>query len=110
MKLENQVAVVTGAARGIGFAIAEAFVREGADVMVADLDGDAAKEAAARIGTKGPGRTGSVVADVSSKTDCAAMMQAAAEQLGPVDIIVCNAGSFARRCPSRTSRLKAGSR
>ena len=43
MKLENQVAVVTGAARGIGLAIAEAFVREGADVMVADLDGDAAR-------------------------------------------------------------------
>src|SRR3954454_15986026 len=99
MKLENQVAVVTGAARGIGLAIAEAFVREGAEVMLADLDGDAAKEAAARIGAKGPGRAGSVAADVSSKTDCAAMMQAAAEQLGPVDIIVCNAGIVRKAVP-----------
>jgi 3-oxoacyl-[acyl-carrier protein] reductase len=99
MKLENQVAVVTGASRGIGLAIAEAFVREGAEVMLADLDGDAAKEAAARIGAKGPGRAGSVAADVSSKTDCAAMMQAAAEQLGPVDIIVCNAGIVRKAVP-----------
>lgn len=91
MKLQNQVAVVTGAARGVGLAVAEAFVREGASVLLADLDGNAVHEAAARIGAA-PRRAISIAADVSSKADCATMMQAAADQLGPVDIVVCNAG------------------
>jgi 3-oxoacyl-[acyl-carrier protein] reductase len=92
MKLQNQVAIVTGAARGIGLAIAKAFVREGASVLLADLDGNAVQEAAAHIGASPPCRAISIAADVSSKADCATMMQAAADQLGPVDILVCNAG------------------
>lgn len=99
MKLQDQVAVVTGAARGIGLAIAEAFVREGANVLLADLDGKAAREAADRISASPTSRAIAFSADVSSKDDCAKMMRAAADQLGDVNIVVCNAGIVRRVAP-----------
>ncbi|MCB8881100.1 SDR family oxidoreductase [Acidisoma cellulosilytica] len=99
MRLQNQTAVVTGAARGIGFAIAQRFLREGAQVMIADLDGAAAAEAVARLDEEAPGRSAAVAVDVSSKPDCMRMMASAAERFGAVDILVCNAGIVRRAAP-----------
>ncbi|MGG7566731.1 SDR family oxidoreductase [Rhodovulum sp. DZ06] len=63
MKLRDKVAVVTGAANGIGRAIAERFVREGARVALADLDGKAAAEAAARLNAIAPGAVRTAMTD-----------------------------------------------
>ncbi len=90
--LAGRVALVTGAASGIGRAIAERLADEGAAVVIADLDSDAAEKVAAAIG---PERALAVATDVSSETDVEAAFTAAALRFGGVDLVVNNAG-FAR--------------
>jgi 3-oxoacyl-[acyl-carrier protein] reductase len=91
MELESQSAVVTGAGRGIGQAIALRFAKEGADIGVLDIDAAAAKETAEAI--RAEGRKACVaVADVSSPDQVAAAMAAVARELGKLDILVNNAG------------------
>jgi NAD(P)-dependent dehydrogenase (short-subunit alcohol dehydrogenase family) len=85
-RLAGKYAIVTGAARGIGLAIAEAFVREGAGVLLADIDGDGLRAAAEELGQP------SVVADVSRKSDIDAMVARALEVFPQIDILVNNAG------------------
>lgn len=99
MRLEHQTAVVTGAARGIGFAIAQRFAREGARVMIADLDAVAAEATASRIEAETPGRALAVAVDVASKPDCTRMMESATARFGEVNILVCNAGIVRRGTP-----------
>jgi 3-oxoacyl-[acyl-carrier protein] reductase len=89
--LSEKTAVVTGAAQGIGFAIAERFVAEGARVVIGDVDGDAAENAVKRLG--GPDRARGVRCDVTDAGDMAALLAAAAETFSPVDVMVNNAGS-----------------
>jgi NAD(P)-dependent dehydrogenase (short-subunit alcohol dehydrogenase family) len=86
-RLQGRVAIVTGAARGIGFAIAQRFAAEGADVVMADLADDAIRAAAAQVP-----RSLAVAADVSRKADVDRMVQAAAERSGGIDVLVNNAG------------------
>jgi NAD(P)-dependent dehydrogenase (short-subunit alcohol dehydrogenase family) len=86
--LEGKVAVVTGAAQGIGRAIAEGLAAEGARIVVVDLR--QADEAAAAF----PDGVG-ITADVSSDDDVARMAAEAAERCGGVDILVNNAGIYA---------------
>ncbi|WP_188037236.1 bifunctional aldolase/short-chain dehydrogenase [Actinotalea sp. JY-7885] len=88
--LATRVALVTGAASGIGRAIAERLAAEGACVVVADLDLERAQEVAAGIG--GPDRAIAVRADVTSEDDVRAMVDAAALAFGGVDLVVNNAG------------------
>lgn len=88
--LAGRVALVTGAASGIGKAIATRLSAEGACVVVADLAGDRAEAAAAEVG--GPDVAVGVRADVSDEASVAAMVQAAALAFGGVDIVVNNAG------------------
>ncbi|MBI5244530.1 MAG: 3-oxoacyl-[acyl-carrier-protein] reductase [Elusimicrobia bacterium] len=92
MKLKGKVAIITGAAQGIGRAIAELFAREGASVALADLDEPLAKAAAAEIA----GATGSEViglmADVRLTADCEAAVQASFDKFAKIDILVNNAG------------------
>ncbi len=86
--LNGKVALVTGAARGIGFETARQMHMRGASVAVLDLDADEAREAAERIGPRAIGLSGDV-------TDQSAMMNAVAEiveKLGGLDVAVANAG------------------
>ncbi len=100
MRLKDRKAIITGAGRGIGRAIAEAFVREGADVALCDVR-FAAVQAAAR-GLECPGRRIlAVAADVTRKTQVDAMVARATEVFGRVDILVNNAG-IVRDAPLHT--------
>src|SRR5579862_4352604 len=89
-KLDGKVALVTGAGRGLGRACAEIFAREGAKVLVADINRDNGDEAARAIVAKG-GDARFVFADVSNSNDVKAMVQAAADQFGGLDCAVNNA-------------------
>jgi len=94
----ERVAIVTGAAQGIGRATAEAFVAEGAAVVVADLNQDLAAEAAAELGRAG-GRALAVGVDVARRASIAAMVEAALGRFGRVDVLVNNAGIAGRAAP-----------
>jgi NAD(P)-dependent dehydrogenase (short-subunit alcohol dehydrogenase family) len=87
-RLEGQVAVVTGAASGIGAAIAERFVEEGARCVLVDIQDDAGRDMAARLGTS----ASYVHGDVSVEDDVAAAVDAAVERFGRLDCVVNNAG------------------
>ena len=86
MRLENKTAIVTGGGSGFGAGIARILSREGARVMVADIDADAAAQVAAEIGGIAQ------QADVSDGASVAAMTQAALDAWGGIDILVNNAG------------------
>lgn len=86
--MAGRVAVVTGSTRGIGRAIAERFVAEGARVVVNSRSAESAEAAALEIG----GETVGVGADVSSAADAQRMVDGALEAFGGLDVMVCNAG------------------
>jgi NAD(P)-dependent dehydrogenase (short-subunit alcohol dehydrogenase family) len=88
MKLKGRVAIVTGAAEGIGKAIAVAFAKEGAKVVIADINYELAKETTAEIG----GDVMAVKADVTKWDEVTAMIKQTVEKFGRVDILVNNAG------------------
>jgi 3-oxoacyl-[acyl-carrier protein] reductase len=88
MRLADKIAIVTGAASGFGRGIAERFAKEGAKVVVADLNGKGARDVAKGIGSAAI----DVVCDVSKKSDVDAMVAAAVKAFGGVDIMVNNAG------------------
>jgi 3-hydroxybutyrate dehydrogenase len=91
MRLANRVALVTGAASGIGKEIARAFLREGAKVAIADLNQAGADAAAAELG--GPDRRAIGVAmDVTSEEQVEAGMARTVKTFGRIDILVSNAG------------------
>ncbi len=92
MKLDGKVAVVTGASRGIGRAIAETFAREGADVVVNYVRSEGeAKEVVEHIRAMGR-RAFAVKADVSKRADAQRMFNKVLAEFGRVDILVNNAG------------------
>jgi NAD(P)-dependent dehydrogenase (short-subunit alcohol dehydrogenase family) len=91
LAITGQVAVVTGAARGIGFAIAQALGQCGARVAIADLDGTAASIAAGQLRELGIEAIG-VAVDVADESQVLAMVDTVEEALGGVDILVNNAG------------------
>ena len=90
-RLADRVAIVTGAAQGIGYAIASRLSEEGARVVVCDLDEGRSREAALRIDPSGK-RAIACAGDVSKKATAAALVDAAVEAFGAVDILVNNAG------------------
>lgn len=91
MTLAGKVAIVTGGAKGIGYAIAAELAGRGAAVLVADLSG--AEEAAERLRKSGH-RAAAAKADVASEADAAALPEAATAAFGGVDILVNNAAIF----------------
>ncbi len=95
MRLESKVAIVTGAASGFGRAIAETFAREGAKVVVADINGQGARDVAQGIG----GSAIHVAANVSKRAEVEAMVGEAVRRFGGLDIMVNNAGTTHRNQP-----------
>lgn len=91
MRLKDKVAVVTGAGDGIGRAIAIEFAREGARVVVSDIDATAGAAAAADISASG-GDARFVRCDVAKEAEVRALIEAAEREYGRVDIMVNNAG------------------
>jgi 3-hydroxybutyrate dehydrogenase len=91
MRLNNRVAVVTGAASGIGKDIARTFLREGARVAIADLNQSGAEAAAAELGGSERRAIG-IAMDVSSEEQVEAGMAEAVKTFGRLDVLVSNAG------------------
>lgn len=91
MRLKDKVAVVTGAASGIGKEIARTFARAGAMLAIADLDSAGAHLAAAELNREG-GRAIAVVMDVTSEVQVDAAMASVVEAFGRIDVLVSNAG------------------
>jgi 3-oxoacyl-[acyl-carrier protein] reductase len=88
-RLKDKVAIITGAGSGFGRGIAELFAAEGAKIVVADINGAAAKLFASELGT---GSAIATTTDVTKRADVDAMIAAAVEAFGRVDILVNNAG------------------
>ncbi|QNJ95344.1 3-oxoacyl-ACP reductase FabG [Mycolicibacterium fluoranthenivorans] len=88
--LDGRTAVITGGAQGIGYAIAERFIAEGARVVLGDLDLDATEAAVARLG--GTAVAHAVRADVTSAAEVQALVASAVDTFGGLDIMVNNAG------------------
>jgi len=93
MELAGQVAIVTGAGRGIGRATALELARMGADIVVAELDQAGAKRTAAEVTALGR-RALAVPTDVTSRADLRGMVDRARAELGRIDILVNNAGIY----------------
>ena len=92
--LTGKVAIVTGSSRGIGRAIAEGLAAHGAKVVISSRNQDACDEVAAAINAEhGAGTAIAVAASISSKQALQEMVDETVRQLGPVDILVCNAAS-----------------
>jgi NAD(P)-dependent dehydrogenase (short-subunit alcohol dehydrogenase family) len=89
--LKNKVALVTGAAKGIGRAIAETFSENGAHVVVADIIGEGARETADRINSKGALKAMAVTLDVSNPKEVESAFEQTIREFGKIDILVNNA-------------------
>lgn len=96
MELTDKHAVITGGASGIGAATARAFARLGARVVVADLNGEDARQVAAEIGGE------AVVCDVGREEDVGALVEQAERRFGPIDVFFSNAGIATGRSPLDT--------
>jgi 3-hydroxybutyrate dehydrogenase len=90
MRLKDKVAIVTGAASGIGKEIAKTYVREGGKVVIADINQTAADAVATELG--GPSKAIGVVMDVTNEQAVDAGVAKTVEHFGKVDILVSNAG------------------
>lgn len=91
MRFDDRVAVITGAGRGIGLAVAERFAREGARLVLGDLDAATVEAAAAQLRKQGA-EVVTVAGDLSDQAVAERTIAAATEHFGTVDILVNNAG------------------
>lgn len=92
-RLQDRIAIVTGAAHGIGAAIAKRYAAEGASVVIGDLDGDSAAATAAAIVAAG-GRAVGVRSDVTDGAQIGALVDLTMSTYGRIDILVNNAGDI----------------
>ncbi len=90
MKLKDKVAIVTGGASGIGKAIVERFIADGAKAIIADVNEEKGMALAAACG--GPANAQFVKTDMSKEADVASLVEAAVKAFGSIDILVNNAG------------------
>ncbi|UTI65108.1 short-chain dehydrogenase/reductase [Paraconexibacter antarcticus] len=102
--LNGKVALVTGAARGIGFATAQALIERGASVVVADLDQGAADAAAARLHDT---RALGLAVDVTDRGAMQRVVATTVERFGGLDVVVANAGIASRGASFRATSTEA---
>jgi 3-oxoacyl-[acyl-carrier protein] reductase len=95
MRLKDKIAIVTGAASGFGKAIAEVYVKEGARVVVADINGEGARDVAQALGANAM----HVACDVTRRAEVDGMVREVVARHGGLDIMVNNAGVTHRRQP-----------
>jgi NAD(P)-dependent dehydrogenase (short-subunit alcohol dehydrogenase family) len=93
MELQNKVAVITGGSAGIGLAVAEALSREGVHLLLCARDESRVNEAARNIAVSSGVKAVGVAADVATAEGVAALLKAADESFGGVDILINNAGT-----------------
>ncbi len=91
MDTDGRTVIVTGGASGIGYVVAAMFAREGADVVIGDVDGEGGEKAARRL-SRGGGTVRFVHTDVSVADQCRNLMELTAEEFGRIDVVVNNAG------------------
>lgn len=91
-ELKGRTAIVTGATRGIGRAIAQELAEAGVQVAIAARDGDACEQAAAEIAKRTGTRAIGVACDVRDAASCAALVRRTVDELGRLDILINNAG------------------
>jgi len=103
MQLQNKVAIVTGAARGLGRAYAEAMAREGAAVVACDIND--CSETVAAIEADG-GRALATVTDIANMASCTAMAELTVQEFGRIDILVNNAALYAGLKGARFENLE----
>ena len=99
MRLHGKTALVTGAGSGFGRAIAALFLREGADVVMADIDGETLACSVQALQGEAAGRAHAVTGDVAAMADAARMVAAAEAAFGGLDIVVNNAGILNHKTP-----------
>ncbi len=87
-----RIAIITGAASGIGRALARALVLRGDTVVVADIDGDGAERVAGGLARQGPGAATSAALDVRDAAAVAALVRSTHDSHGRLDVMVNNAG------------------
>jgi 3-oxoacyl-[acyl-carrier protein] reductase len=92
MRFEGKVAIITGAGRGIGKAIAERLASEGADVVICDIDKEAAERTAEEIRSKYSVKAMAISADVANEGDVNSMVEETIKNFGRVDFLINNAG------------------
>ncbi|TMB84294.1 MAG: SDR family oxidoreductase [Chloroflexi bacterium] len=101
-RLNEKVMVITGAAQGIGRGCAQMAAREGAYVVIGDIQKEAGEATAAAIRAAG-GQAVFQATNVANETECAALMQAASETYGRIDVLVNNVGWFPRATLEETT-------
>lgn len=104
-ELTGETAIVTGGSRGIGRALAEALAEAGANVVVANRNGRAGREAAEAIARETGVETHAVPVDVTDEDEVAAMAEETLETFGSIDVLVNNAG-IARTAPAQEMSLE----
>ena len=106
-QLDDRVAVVTGGADGIGYGICRRFAAEGAKLLVTDIDGEAAERVASELGNEFGANTRTMRVDVADKDEVTAMVDAAVDHWGRLDVLINNAwgGGELSRVEIKTDQL-----